>query len=349
MSVQTAPGRWTRVVRDPVAWAYTAAVTLGLVQAASFGDPVRILRGTIPYLLALAVVVTVRLAGPRDEEALRRWLAGLVVAGGVLAAWLLVGFLAALPDGIGAPHGFYRVKVQVTSPVGDHNTAAGLLLPPLVAAAALAARDRRWLAGLVLMTLGVAATLSRGAVVVLLVVAAGAWVVSSGHRIRVLLASAAGAALVLVLGLSAALDASPSPDGPQSEGVVGASVVARADLVVRGLEVGLDRPLAGVGLGGFGEVARDLPPPNDHAHQLVAHAAAEGGVILLTVVVLVPALLLVRVGRLRPIGGRDALLFGGVALVAHAQLEILGGRAGYEVLLALLATLAVHVGDGPTR
>jgi hypothetical protein len=218
---------------------------------------------------------------------LRRWLAGLVVAGGVLAAWLLVGFLAALPDGIGAPHGFYRVKVQVTSPVGDHNTAAGLLLPPLVAAAALAARDRRWLAGLLLVTLGVAATLSRGAVVVLLVVAAGAWVVSSGRRIRVLLASAAGAALVLVLGV-AALDASPPPDGPQSEGVVGASVVARADLVVRGLEVGLDRPLAGVGLGGFGEVARDLPPPNDHAHQLFAHAFAEGGVILLTVAVSCP-------------------------------------------------------------
>jgi O-antigen ligase len=340
MSVQAAPGRWTHVVRDPVAWAYAAAVALGLVQAVLLGEPARTLRGTLPYLLALTVVVAVRVVGPRDDEGVRRWLAGLAVAGGVLAAWLLAGLLAALPDGIGAPHGFYRVKLQVTSPVGDHNTAAGLLLPSLVAAAALAARDRRWLAGLLLVMLGVAATLSRGAVAVLLVVAAAAWVVGAGQRLRMLLAAAAGAALVVVLALSAALDASPPPDGPQAEGVVGASVVARADLVVRGLEVGLDRPSIGVGVGGFGEVASDLPPPNDHAHQLFAHALAEGGVLLLAVALLVITVLLVRAWRLRPGTGRDVLLLGGAALVVHAQLEILGGRGGYEVVVALLATLA---------
>jgi O-antigen ligase len=340
MSEQSAPGRWTRVVRDPVAWAYAAGVTVGLVQAVMLGEPARTLRGTVPYVLALSVVVTVNVVGARDDKGVRRWLAGLAVAGGVLAVWLLVGFLTALPAGIGQSHGFYRIKLEVTSPVGDHNTAAGLLLPSLVAAAALAARDRRWLAGLLVVTLGLVATLSRGAVAVLLVVAAAAWVVSSERRIRVLLAAAAGAALMLVLGLSAALDASPPPDGPQSDGVVGASVVARADLVVRGLEVGLDRPLTGVGLRGFGEVARDLPPPNDHAHQLLAHALAEGGIVLLSVALMVPCLAIWRATSLSPGPLRSVVLLGAFGIVAHAQLEILGGGVGYEVLLAGMATMA---------
>jgi hypothetical protein len=47
----------------------------------------------------------------------------------------------------GARGGFYRVKVQVTTPLGDHNTVAGLLLVGIVAAAVLAQEDRRWWAG----------------------------------------------------------------------------------------------------------------------------------------------------------------------------------------------------------
>lgn len=331
---------------DPVVLALVAAVGLALVQAVALGPPGRILSAAVPYLLALLVVAGVRVAGPRrpaDEDVWLRILAG---GGLLLAVWLLGAFLGALPTGLGAPAGFYRVKLAVTSPVGDHNTAAGLLLPAVVAAAVLAAREVRWRAGLAVLALGLVATLSRGAVLVLLTVVVVGWACASSRRVAAWLLGAAAAATGGVLGFASLLDAAPPGQGALVEGSsrLGASVLGRLDLAERGLEVGLRHPGLGVGLGRFSEVAGDLPPPNDHAHQLLAHALAEGGVVLLAVAVLVPVVLLARAWR-RPAGPlRDVTLLGGLALLAHAQVEILGGRAGYEVLVALLAGLAAAGG-----
>lgn len=339
MATDATAGSRARAVRDPVAAAYLVAVLLGVLQAAVLGEPGRTLVATVPYLLALLVVLAVRAVGPRDRRGLERWLAGLALAGALLAVWLLAAFLLALPDGIGGAHGFYRVKLRVTSPVGDHNTAAGLLLPAIVAAAACAARDRRWLVGLAVATAGLAATLSRAAVLVLLGVAVVGLVVAGRRRLTALVGVSAVAATVLVLAAVLLLDTSP-PGGQAAEGRLGASVVGRLELAERGLELARGHPVLGVGLGGFAARAGDLPPPSDHAHQLFAHAAAEGGLGLLGVTVLVPVVLGVRLWRLPAGTRRDVLLLGGLGLVAHAQVEILGGRAGYEVLLALLVALA---------
>lgn len=334
-------GPWVRALRDPVALAYLAAVVLGLTQAAVLNEPERTLPATAPYLLAWLVAIAVRLVGPRDGRGLEWWVQGLTVAGAVLSVWLLATFLTALPEGVGQEHGFYRIKVSVTSPVGDHNTAAGLLLPAVVAAAACAARDRRWVVALGVTTLGLVATLSRGAVLVLLVLALLAARIASERGLKRALLTSAVAATGLLVGLTLLLDTSPPGVDLPEHGHLGASVLGRIDLAERGVELGLANPLLGVGLGGFAQQADDLPPPNDHAHQLLAHAGAEGGVVLLLVAVAVPVLLAVRVLRLPAGRGRDVLLLGGLGLVAHAQVEILGGRPGYEVLVAMLASLAV--------
>jgi hypothetical protein len=151
-------------------------------------------------------------SGPSQGRGPERVLAAVAAGGAALAVWLLVGFVRALPGGIGAEHGFYRVKLAVTSPLGDHNTAAGLLLVGLVVGVLLRRgpsaapggddarrgwRDVRWrtVAPGRSSWLGLVATLSRGAVAVLVVVAAAAWVVASDRRVAVGL-SAATAAVV---------------------------------------------------------------------------------------------------------------------------------------------------------
>jgi O-antigen ligase len=305
----------------------------------------------------------------RADRGPERVLAALAAGGAALALWLLVGFVRALPGGIGAEHGFYRVKLAVTSPLGDHNTAAGLLLVGLVAGVLLVvgrARHgqarrgwrawRRWSPS-VLVTLGLVATLSRGAVAVLLVVAVAAWVVASDRRVAVGLSAAT---VVVVAGLIVAtvtLDTSPPPPstgvgGPLAEagaGPLGVSILGRADLAIRGAELGLAHPALGVGLGGFATRATDLPRPNDHAHQALAHAFAEGGALLLLVAAALPLLLVWRAWPLAPSPARDLALLGGGGLVVHAQAEILAGRVGYEVLLAVLLGLVAGVGELDSR
>jgi hypothetical protein len=315
-------------------------VLLAAVQAVVLDESGRIVRAAVPYLLAFLVVVVVRAVGPQDEAGFARWLHGISVAGVLLSVWLLGAFLGALPAGIGEESGFYRVKVAVTSPVGDHNTAAGLLLPAIVACAATAVRDPRWRFGLAVTTLGLVATLSRGAALILLGLALLGLLIASDRRFRLLLTASAVAAVALVLSLALVLDASPPEGAEVPDGVWGTSVVGRADLAARGFAVGLEHPALGVGLGGFQEEAADLPPPNDHAHQALTHAFAEGGVPLLAVTIVVPVVLALRLLRV-PAGPRqEVLLLAGLGLVLHAQIEILSGRVGYEVLLALLAGLA---------
>lgn len=331
---------------------YALATVIGLLQAVS---PARAmlptLAATVPYLAGLAVLVALRLRVRAGHDVTRPVVFAMGVVGVVLAGWVLVRFAVAVPDALGQPFGFYRLKGRLTTPLGDHNTAAGLLLPTLVATAVLAAGDRRWRVGAGVVALGLAVTLSRGAAVVLAVVVALAFVRASRREVAVTLAAAFATVVAVLVVASALLDtavpAGTAPPGPASQSaladVVGASVTGRVDLAVRGVEVGADQPLSGVGLGAFGDAAADLPEPNDHAHNQFAHAFAEGGMPLLTATLLVVGALVVR--GLRALRGpatarRDLVVLGGAALLLHAQVDILSGRLGFEVLLAALAGLA---------
>jgi hypothetical protein len=360
-----------RPLRDPAVATYAAVLVLAAIQAFTLDPAGGILLAAAPYVVALAALVAIRAlppaAGPSSpgngsppahgSPADVRGVHVLLLAGSVLAAWVLVRFLVALPGGLGEEHGFYRVKLAVTSPLGDHNTAAGLLLVVVVAGAVATAADRRWAPALLLAAAGTVATLSRGALAVLLVVTAVSWLVASSRRVAGHLGLATAVIALGMVGASLALDTSPPPPstgvgGPLTEagaGPLGVSILGRADLAVRGIELGLDNPALGVGLGRFADHAGDLPLPNDHAHQALAHAAAEGGILLLVVTAGLPLLLAARSWRLRPSPTRDLALLGGAALVAHAQLEILSGRLGYEALLAVLLGLSARAGRIDSR
>jgi hypothetical protein len=341
----TAPAPASALVRrDPALWLFLVVVLVGLLQAVVLDEPGRTLRATVPAAAAAGVVLVGGWSGVTGRPALaRRWTLALAGAQVALALWALQAFLRALPAADGAPGGFYRVKLQVTTPLGDHNTVAGLLLVGVVVTVVLAQDDRRWWAGAAVTMAGVVATLSRGAAVVLLAVALASWVVAARRRVAGALTIAAVLSLGAVTALAAVLDAAPPPDA-QVEGPIGTSVLGRADLIVRGAEATLERPVLGVGLGGFADVATDLPYPNWHAHNTVANAGAEGGLLLALVATSLSALLLVRAWR-QPTGWRrEVTLLGGAALLLHGQIDILGGLLGHEVLLATLLVLA-----GPGR
>jgi hypothetical protein len=327
--------------RDAAVLAYGASCLLALLQIVGAGPTTPVLSSAAPYVAALTTVLLVRRAvatgDARRVGALGRRALGWGLVG--LAGWALVAFLWALPTHLGEPHGFYRVKLAVATPLGDHNTVAGLLLVGVVVCAGLAAEDRRWLAGGALIALGMVATLSRGAAVVLVLVALAGLVLGSSPTARAVMLCSAVAVAAGVLLAASLLDASPPPGAAGSEGPVGPSVLGRVDLATRGFELGLRHPLRGVGLGAFAAHAGGLPPPDDHAHQLLAHAFAEGGLVLLLVAAAVPSIVVVRGWRWPPGPLRDLPLLGATGLVAHAQFEILGGRLGYEVLLAAVAAL----------
>ena len=327
---------------DPILGLYSAVLALAALQMLVLGAPRRTVLGALPYVCAGAVVAVAAATRPdlRDPASGHAWVRGVAAGAALLAAWAATTFLIALPSGIGEVSGFYVVKVQVTTPLGDHNTAAGLLLVGAVAATVASLRERRLLIAAAVIAAGLVATMSRGAAVVLGVVAGVALLRRASRRVGVLLATVAAVVLAGVLGLAAWLDAAPPPGTPLSEGPIGTSIAVRGDLAVRGAEVTRDHPLLGVGLGGFVDEAADIPPPNDHAHQLLTHAGAEGGVLLLVVALALPVVLFVRARRLPAGEVRDLVLLGGAALVLHAQADVMGGRIGYEMLLGLLVALA---------
>ncbi|MEX2505200.1 MAG: O-antigen ligase family protein [Egicoccus sp.] len=344
--------------RDLAVVGYALAVVVGLVHVVlPAHDAGAAVSATVPYAAGLAVLLVLHRRQWSGRDGFGPVVTVMAVLGVALAAWVLVRFGATLPGEVGEPFGFYRLKGRLTTPLGDHNTAAGLLLPTLVATAVLAVHDRRWRIGAALVALGIAATLSRGAAVVLAVVVALAYLVASRREVAVTLTAAFAVVVAVLIVASSVLDTSvpagTAPPGPASESglaqVLGASVTGRIDLAVRGVEVGADHPLLGAGLGTFGDAAADLPEPNGHAHQQFAHAFAVGGLPLLAATLLVVGALVgrgVRALRRPATSQRDLVLLGGAGLLLHAQVDILSGLLGFEVLLAALAGLAATVATG---
>lgn len=283
----------------------------------------------------------------------------LAVAAAVLAAWAVVAFVIALPSADGAD-GFYDVKVQVTTSVADHNVLASLLLVGLVAAAWLRG-PAGWLA-LAVVTLGLGATLSRGAaivaVVVAMVVAAGAWLLPAVPRTRnstvpplhvgrsVELRRVAGrlavgaiGALGLVLLAAWLLGAAvPEGDGPTS-------VASRGQLWRAGVTAIAEEPLVGVGLDGFSEVAsREMvADPRDHVHSLPLHAAATVGVPAAVLYLGLWVLLAVRGWRHPDPRVRALALLGGGALFLHGLIDETAFRLPVELTLAVLLAVSAPV------
>jgi O-antigen ligase len=342
----SAPAAWRDPVawREPVVWLYLVVVAIGLVQTVVLPDAGRTAVAALPALLGAGAAWAATWQRVHEDDARGAgWLVGATGVLVVLGGAALTRFLLALPAGLRGDASFYEVKVQVTTPLGDHNTVGGLLLVGVVASTVLAQEDRRWWWGTAVTTLGIVATLSRGAAAVLLLIGVLSAVAGARRRVAAALTLAGALALGAVIGAAAAL---PDPEPTHAaEGVVGRSVTERFLLMERALELVVAEPVLGVGLGGFAADASDLPPPNVHAHNSVLHAGAEGGVLAAAAVFALSVLLVVRAWRLPHGWRREVTLVGGVALVLHAQIDVLGGVPAFEILLAVLLTLA----RGPRR
>lgn len=313
-----------------VVLAYAVLVTVAVGQAVAGRADL-----DAPVMFVAAGVVCLLVARARLPA--RAVLVGLTAVGAVLSAWALVVFGVALARHLGDPASFYAVKVAVTTPVAAHNVLASLLLVGLVAGCLLVGDDRRWWAAVALLTLALGATLSRGAVLVGLLLPVGAAALQRDRRLAVRLAATTVIALVLVLAAAGLLDASvPDPGGPTS-------VASRGQLWAAGWDAFASAPLTGVGLDGFRDhaAAFGAADPRDHAHDLFLHAAATGGVAVLLAVTVLWGSLAVAGRRLRDHATRALVLLGGGVLFAHALVEETAFRPAVEVVLAILLGLAL--------
>lgn len=279
----------------------------------------------------------------------------VALAGAALAVLAVVAFVGALPAASGAD-GFYDVKVRVTTPVADHNVLASLLLVALAAAATVRGRGGWVLTAVV--TLGLGASLSRGAVLVAAAVATLAALAARrlpptrnstlhGHErtssvdLRGVVGRFAGGAvgaLALVLLAAAVLGAAvPGGEGPTS-------VASRGELWRTGLAAIAEEPVVGVGLDRFREVAeaRGVADPRDHAHSLPLHAAATVGIPAAAVHLALWLLLLVRGWRHPDPRVRVLLLLGGGALLLHAFLDETAFRLPVELTVGALLALGAQ-------
>jgi O-antigen ligase len=218
------------------------------------------------FLLAFVVLVDVF----RGVLPARRAAAVYVLSCAAASAVSLVGF-------------FSGTHYRAEGPLGDANDFAFFLAGAFMLALGLARGRRRWLFAAALLLGTTFATLSRGAVVGILV--AALWALAKGH-IRPRTAMASGAlATVAVVGVALFVPALIT-DKLQAKGKVAqANVDQRRIRWVAATEMTVDNPLLGLGPNGFNLSYdryvdfRDPDPlhPLDVAHNLYLELAAELG------------------------------------------------------------------------
>lgn len=323
----------------------TVVVTGWLALAALAG--VQVVRGLASWGDVTTFVAAAALLGfaPRRSvggEAVPRLAGGTLL----LALAAVVAFGVAASGRLDDPFAYYRIKQQVTAPVGAHNVLAGFLLAgaPAVALASVR-RPRRWWPALVLVGLGLGATLSRGALAAGALAAVVAWLLLRDRTVAGRVGVAVMIAAVCTTGTLAALGApNPDVDGPTS-------VIARTALWDTAFDAARQRPVTGVGLDGFLTHSRDavgLSAPHEHAHSLPLHAAGTLGlpglVATLAVWLGIAAGALGQLDRDR----RTLVLVGLVGLGSLALVDEIALRPATVGLLALLATVVAAPRDPTT-
>lgn len=329
--------------------AVVALLAVLAAQLATTGAPVAVVGGMSRFVTAGACLFGLsQLAGrasPHGDQL--TWQRVLVVGGALLGAWVLVDWFVALRDP--SLTTFYRVKNAVVLPLGASNYLAGFLVVALLVAVWSVRRDAFLRAPALLVAGGLLATMSRGALLAVLVVLLGQVI---GRRVgaRAGLVAGAGLALVTVALLVAVnLDGvvvDSAPDALQTP------TDERMHLLHDAGEAFLANPLLGVGINRFATVAT-TSVVHDHAHNMVMHALATTGLLGTTAYLALWITLFVRLVRAAPSPGRSALRAAAAGLFVHAQFEALAFTRGIEVVLAVLlvlaATLRRHGDDAAGR
>jgi O-antigen ligase len=265
---------------------------------------------------------------------LRVYVLVMLVAAAIAVVELVVG----LPSVLGDDHAFYTLKARIITPIGDHNELAGWLLVALVFAAGV---QPTRLPVLLLLALGLGTTLSRGALVAGLIAVVVGWFLGLDRAMLRRLLAGLVLAGALVLSAVALLDTTVPTDGPTS------SAAARIDLWGVALDDIRDEPVLGVGLGSFEDTAADVAGPHHHAHNGTLHALAELGLVAgLAAAIRLPLATWLLLRQPTTQGAQVAGL-GGLALLAHDQVEALALRPVSEILVACLLASAVRQGTSP--
>lgn len=307
------------LVPGPLVWAMAAFVVALLLSTAVATEPSLADATVLEYARALAVAL---LAGALawDRALVRRGAWALLVAGALLGAIGLLQAATGFQEGFA---GLGRIKYaqvygsvfrpRIAGPVGDPNFFAQMLIPAVALGAVLAGHeaDRRLrlaaLACAALAAAGILLTYSRGGLLALAVVAAGAVLVNGVPVRRVALGAALLGALLLTQPSTLAQRLSTFREflPGQSEEVVDpdSSFAERKLLAAAAWGMFLDHPVLGVGAGNYtrhyedfasrtGAQFRLYEDANDrhYPHNLYLEVAAEAGLAGLTALAALVAL-----------------------------------------------------------
>ncbi len=343
---------WWPARREPALWAYLAFLVVVALQFVlpSIGGrfDVEILTGASRFVGPAALLLGLTWLRPDEVEVGEGgrgpwdWRVGFVALGLVLSAGIAWDVVGALRDGdLG---GFYDWKRSLQQPVGVSNIIAGYTAVTFWPALSLMRRDRRWGIAATVLLLATLITLSRGAllglVVAAAVVVAGRWV---PRRV------VAGGVLALTLAITVGTIAADTQPG--AEDAIASALRVRDEQYTAAFEAWQDRPFLGVGLNRFEEevtvvtsqpsaAAVDGVIPYEHPNNAWLVALAEVG-LLGTLAYLALWLLLIRRIVVHPSPSqRIALAGAATGLAVHAQLEALTFTRGIEVVLALLLAAA---------
>ena len=256
--------------------------------------------------------------------------------GVVVALW--VGVLAVQGAFDPANIDFYDFKTDVVMPLGASNYLAAFLLVSGVMSLAMVVEDRRYLAPTVVIGLGLAATLSRGAFLAAIV----AVVALAILRLRPRLARVVVIALGVVVVATVVLGISDYASTGQS------TVDGRLRLWAAAWDGFARGPLLGVGYNDLLDVTASLEQMHPNAHNLLLHSLATTGILGAGAYLWLWGTFATRLLRATPSPRRDALFAAGAALFMHAQIEALAYTRAVEVLLAvLLVGSGLLVASGP--
>lgn len=342
---------WWPARHEPALWAYLAFLAVVALQFVlpSIGGTfdLEVATGASRFVGPASLLLGLTWLRPgQPDGAPWNWPLALTLLGVVMSVGVLWDVVAVVGDAEAV--GFYDWKRAIAQPVGVSNIVAGYTAASFWPALVVARRDRRWLGAAVAILVATLLTLSRAAVLGL-VVSAAVLVLGRADRRRVaprmLAVAVAGLTVAITVGTIAA------DTRPGAEGAVASALRVRDEQYTAAFRAWQDAPLLGVGLNRFEEevtvetsqpsaAAVDGVIPYEHPNNAWLMALAEVGLLGAAAWLALWVLLASRIVRHPDPVQQFALAGAATGLAVHAQLEALTFTRGVEVLLALLLAAA---------
>lgn len=341
--------------------AYVLVLGVAGLQLIAFDGDLGVLGGATRFAVPLALVwgLSQLLApmppGAEPATVPLGWARAVGFLGTLLGAWVVALFVRGVAD----PEltRFYDIKNGIDVPLGASNYLAAFLLVATCTSALLARRDAWLWPAATVSGLGLAATMSRGALLALVGAAVVAGLVVGSRRVVAWVPAGVVVAVVAVVvaagGIGPALGQAPaegeevSPIAQRLRGALAGETAGRQHLISSAWRGFTSSPIHGVGFNRVDEwTSREGHAGHPNVHNLVLHSLVTTGLLGSVPYLALWVLLALRIARTRPPAERLALAVGVGALVLHAQIEALAYTRAIEALVAvLLVVTGVRSGD----